>query len=223
MSNQSVAWKDNRIITASYKLTLNEQRLVLVAIAKIPFGGKVPSDIEITAREMLNLFPDMGKGNVYKYMQEAVEELGNRWIVIVDNPIKTKKFRWIDAKSIYHKGEARVGFSFSRHIIPYLQQLHDQFTKYRLEDISDLKSIYSIRLYEMFMQFQNTVLIVISIEKFRERMGVEDKYPVFSDLRKWVIATAIKELNKKSLLSISFNAKRQGRFIKNLEFFFSEK
>lgn len=214
--------KDNRIITACYKLTLNEQRLILTAIAKVPFDDKIPDEVEITAQEFLTLFPDIGESNVYKYMDEAVDALANKWIII-DNPIKTKKFRWIDLKTTYHKGSARIGFSFSRHIIPYLEQLKEQFTRYRLGDISNLKSIYSIRLYEMLMQFQNTTFLLIDLNKFKERLGISEKYPVFKDLRRWVIEPAVKELNQKSHFNITFKSIREGRSIKKLEFFFSEK
>jgi plasmid replication initiation protein len=222
MLKNSIVRKDNRIITACYKLTLNEQRLVLTAIAKVPFDDKIPDEVEITAQEFLALFPDIGESNVYKYMDEAVDALANKWIII-DNPIKTKKFRWIDLKTTYHKGSARIGFAFSRHIIPYLEQLKEQFTRYRLGDISNLKSIYSIRLYEMLMQFQNTTFLLIDLDKFKERLGISEKYLVFKDLRRWVIEPAVNELNKKSHLNISFKSHREGRAIKKLEFFFSEK
>ena len=218
----SVIRKDNRIITACYKLTLNEQRLVLTAIAKVPFDEKIPDEVEITAQEFLALFPDIGESNVYKYMDEAVDALANKWIII-ENPIKTKKFRWIDLKTTYHKGSARIGFAFSRHIIPYLEQLKEQFTRYRLGDIANLKSIYSIRLYEMLMQFQNTTIVVVDLDKFKERLGISEKYLVFKDLRRWVIEPAISELNQKSHLTISFKSIREGRAIKKLQFFFSEK
>lgn len=222
MLKNSIVRKDNRIITACYKLTLNEQRLVLTAIAKVPFDDKIPDEVEITAQEFLALFPDIGESNVYKYMDEAVDALANKWIII-DNPIKTKKFRWIDLKTTYHKGSARIGFAFSRHIIPYLEQLKEQFTRYRLGDISNLKSIYSIRLYEMLMQFQNTTFLLIDLDKFKERLDISEKYLVFKDLRRWVIEPAVNELNKKSHLNISFKSHREGRAIKKLEFFFSEK
>ena len=174
MLKNSVVRKDNRIIGASYKLTLNEQRLVLTAIAKIPFGEKIPDEVEITAQEFLALFPDVGEKNVHNEIQDAVDNLYERSIRIED-PIKKKKFRWISSTTSYKKGEGRVGFAFSKEIIPYLQQLKTQFTKYRLGDISNLKSIYSIRLFEMLMQFQNTTIIVISLEKFKERLGIHDK------------------------------------------------
>jgi plasmid replication initiation protein len=222
MSNSHVIRKDNRIIAACYKLTLNEQRLILTAIAKIPYDQKVPADIDITAQEFLSFFPDVGANNVHAELQEAVSKLYER-SVIIENPIKKKKFRWISAMTTYKQGEGRVSFTFSPEIIAYLEQLKEQFTKYRLGDISNLKSIYSIRLYEMMMQFQHTKFIRIELDKFKERLGVADKYTVFKDLRRNVIEIAVNELNAKSLFNVTFTPIRQGRAIKTLTFNFSER
>jgi plasmid replication initiation protein len=215
--------KSNWLITASYKLTLNEQRLVLVAIAKISFDSKeIKRRVVITAREMLDCFPDIGEQHVYEEMEKASENLFNRWIRIED-PNQIEKFRWISAKLIYKKGEGRVGFSFSPEVLPYLQQLKEQFTKYRLGDISSLKSAYSIRLYEMLMQFQSTGIALVRLEEFKERLGIADKYSDYLNLRRRIIEPAVSELNQKSHLTITFKSIREGRAIKKLEFFFSEK
>lgn len=219
----SVVRKSNWLVTASYKLTLNEQRLVLTAIAKLPFDSKeIKRRVVITAKEMLDCFPDIGEKHVYNEMEKASDNLFQRWIRIED-PNQVDKFRWITAKTTYKKGEGQIGFSFSPEILPYLQQLKEQFTKYRLGDISSLKSIYSIRLFEMLMQFQNTGIALIDVQEFKERLGISDKYADYRNLKKKVIEPAINELNQKSHFNITFKGTREGRAIKNLEFFFSEK
>ena len=124
---------------------------------------------------------------------------------------------------IYKKGEGRVGFSFSPEILPYLQQLKEQFTKYRLGDISSLKSVYSIRLFEILMQFQNMGIVLVGIQEFKERLGISDKYSDYLNLRRRIIEPAVNELNQKSHFNITFRGVREGRAIKKLEFFFSEK
>lgn len=222
MSKNRMVRKSNWLITASYKLTLNEQRLVLTAIAKIPFDQEIKRKVVITAKEFLECFPDIGEQNIYQEMEKASENLWERSIKIED-PNQIEKFRWISAKLTYKKGEGRVGFSFSPEVLPYLQQLKEQFTKYRLSDVSNLKSVYSIRLFEMLMQFQNNGIVLVKTQEFKERLGISDKYSDYRNLKKKVIEPAIKELNQKSHFNITFKGVREGRVIKNLEFFFSEK
>lgn len=222
MSKNRIVRKSNWLVTASYKLTLNEQRLVLTAIAKISFEQEIKRKVIVTAKEFLECFPDVGKDHVYQEMEKASENLFQRWIRIEDSN-QIEKFRWISAKLIYKKGEGRVGFSFSPEIIPYLQQLKERFIKYSISDISNLKSTYSIRLYEMLMQFKNTGIVIVSLEDFKGRLGIINKYADYRILRRKVIEPAVAELNLKSLFNITFKSVRSGRSIKMLEFFFSEK
>jgi plasmid replication initiation protein len=223
MSGNRIVRKDNFLITASYKLTLNEQRVILTAIAKIPFDQPIPKKVIITAKELLANFPDIGEQHVYEEMDKATQSLLTNRLIIVEDPNQKEQFKWISSKTTYKKGEGRIGFSFSQEVIPYLQQLKEKFTKYHLQDVSSLKSIYSIRLYEMLMQFQNTTLLLIQLDKFKERLDVSNRYNVFQDLKKRVIEPAINELNQKTHFNITFRGVREGRSVKKLEFFFSEK
>lgn len=222
MLKNSIVRKDNRIISACYQLTLNEQRLILTAIAKVKYGEKIPLDIDITAHEFLQTFPDVGEQNVHEALREAVDRLFER-VVKVEDPIKKKKFRWIDASTTYKKGDGMVSFSFSRHIIPYLEDLQEKFTKYRLGDVCSLKSIHSIRIFEMLTQFENTGFLMLETDKFKERMGIEGKYTDFADMKRRVIEIAVKELNAKSTLNITYKVERQGKSAKSISFFFSPK
>jgi plasmid replication initiation protein len=223
MSGNRIVRKDNFLITASYKLTLNEQRVILTAIAKIPFDQLIPKKVIITAKELLANFPDIREQHVYEEMDKATQSLLTNRLIIVEDPNQKEQFKWISSKTTYKKGEGRIGFSFSQEVIPYLQQLKEKFTKYHLQDVSSLKSIYSIRLYEMLMQFQNTTLLLIQLDKFKERLDVSNRYNVFQDLKKRVIEPAINELNQKTHFNITFRGVREGRSVKKLEFFFSEK
>lgn len=222
MLENAIIRKDNRIVSACYQLTLNEQRLILTAIAKVKYGEKIPFDIDITAHEFLKTFPDVGEQNVHEALNEAVNRLFDRKIR-VENPIEINEFRWIDGKTTYKKRESRIKFSFSRQIIPYLEDLQQKFTKYRLGDVCSLKSIHSIRIFEMLTQFENTGYLLLEVDKFKERMGIAEKYTDFSDMKRRVIDVAIKELNSKSTLNISYKIERVGRTANKIAFTFSQR
>jgi plasmid replication initiation protein len=71
----------------------------------------------------------------------------------------------------------------------------------------------------MLMQFQNTGIVLIDVQEFKERLGISDKYADYRNLKKKVIESAINELNQKSHFNVTFKGVREGRAIKNLEFF----
>ena len=55
----------------------------------------------------------------------------------------------------YRSSEGTIELSFDSKLKPYLLQLKNQFTSYRLSNILTLKSTYSIRLYELMKKWQH--------------------------------------------------------------------
>ncbi|MBN4881771.1 replication initiation protein, partial [Providencia stuartii] len=81
-----------------------------------------------------------------------------------------------------------------------LTQLQGQFTKIVIKNVSTLKSVYSIRLYELLIQFKVIGDRLISIDDFRSMLGLDEKkYATVKSLNQCVIKPAIKELNQKAI------------------------
>lgn len=222
MSNL-IAYKSNALIEASYKLTLQEQRLLLMCIGKIdPREQEVRKTFQITSNDFYLAFPDMGKSNAERHLKEAIDKLAERWIYIHNNN-ERRRIRWIQEEAEYFDKEGKIEIVFSDSIMPYLTQLQGQFTKIIIKNVSALKSVYSIRLYELLMQFKAIGDRLISLDDFRSMLGLDDdKYPTFKSLNQWVIKPAVKELNQKSNLSVSVDSIKKGRSVFALHFHFKE-
>ena len=79
-------------------------------------------------------------------------------------------------------------------------QLREQFTQLMLDDVVDFGSFYSYRVYLIIaMQFRSTGICTIKISDLREALDLKDKYEATKDLRKWVVDTAVDEMNKSPL------------------------
>lgn len=213
--------KSNFLVEASYHLTLQEQRLILVCLAKLDSRGDVPKETIILASDYAQLMKIDIK-NAHRELYKAAEKLYNRSIVVSD-PKKTEEFRWIQKKAIYHQGEGRVTLTWSDDVLIYISQLKQRFTTYRLSDVADLGSTYAIRLYELLMQFNTTKERKISLIKFKSLFNLEDKYLLFRDLNKRVIKPAVKEINQSSNLIVFYNVIKEGRSVVSLQFDFEEK
>ena len=214
--------KHNTLIEASYKLTLNEQRLVLLCISKIDPRKPLPKDhsFTITANEFSEVF-GVDEKNSYKELEMASKTLSERWIKTYKGE-KKEKFRWIFG-IVYHKSEGKMTLGFSPWIQPYLTKLYQQFTSYKLNQVSKLKSIYSIRIFEFLTQFKSTGKLSIDLQKFKDRLEIKDEYKRFYNLKMRVIEPAVKELIEKSNLKIGWKPIKSGRSVSQLEFTFGEK
>ena len=218
-SNLTVT-KSNHLIEASYKLTLNEQRLILACIAQLDSRKPMPnSKLTVRAIDFAETY-GVPEHKAYEYLEEATTKLFERDIKTYDGRSRTR-FRWVDWVK-YHDGEGYVSLSFTRWVAPYLTLLHKQFTSYRLVQIASLRSVYAIRLYELLMQFKETGKREISLQKFKDRLELSDKYNRFSNLKARVIESAVKELEVKSNLLIEWEPIRKGRTVIALSFVFQE-
>lgn len=225
MSNVNVlVTKSNHLIEAGYKLTLNEQRLILSAISQLDGRKPIPknNNFIITAAEFSKNF-DIPLKQSYEVLDDAASRLYERDIKTFDKEGKTReRFRWVDCVK-YWDGEAKVTLSFSNRIIPYLTKLHSQLTSYELKQISQLSSSYSIRFYELLIQFKTTNERYISLEKLRERLEVIGQYKRFYDLKKYVIEPAINNINIATDLTVEWDIVKKGRVITGFIFVFQNK
>ena len=219
--SEFIVTKSNHIIEANYKLSLNEQRLVLVAISQI--DGRKPIDKEndftITASEFSEIF-SIPINQTYEALYEASSRLYERDIKTHDMSAKAiERFRWVDRVK-YWDGEAKVTLSFSPWIIPYLTMLHQQFTSYELKQVSQLNTAYAIRFYELLVQFIKTGERYITLEKLRDLLELKNLYFRFFDLKKRIIEPSIIEINMKTNLTVEWDIMKKGRTITGLIFVF---
>lgn len=112
---------------------------------------------------------------------------------------------------------------FNERIVPFLSDLKVNFTKFLLDEVAGFGSIYSFRIYELMMQFKSTGYCKISIKDLRYMFNLGSKYEATKDLRKWVIDTAINEINEKSPYKVNYEMLKTGRKFTHLELKFKTK
>ena len=226
MENSVIATKSNHLIQASYKLTLNEQRLVLMAIGKIfpkkPMGTQRKQ--RITALEYAEMF-GVKTENAYRDIKKASDRLLVRLIKTYDKDPEKQgyyKFQW--ASHVYYsKKEGYVDITFHERIDPYLTMLSNGFyTKIEVNALSGIRSTYAIRMYELLKQYKDTGKRYISLVDFRKWCEIETKYPMYNNLKRRVINPAIKELEDKANLIISWDEVKKGRKVVGFDFMFEE-
>lgn len=222
--DQHLVVKSNSLIQASYKLSLNEQRLILLAVAGLHSqrpgwrpGFNQVDGIRITAGEFAEAF-SLPMNKAYEALRDATNELYERSI----NEIKDKhhkKMRWVSAVE-YHDREGWASLSFTPHVTPHLTSLGKNFTEYRLGQVANLRSTYSVRLFEWCIQFVDNGWLTITLDDLVQRLGVA--YTRYVDIRRYVIEPAVKELQAKSNLDIQWAPVKEGRAVKSIRFTFKE-
>ena len=221
--------KSNKVVEASYMLSLAEQRVLLCCIAQIDSKAELTEDykFEVTVSGISELVGIHNGSSMYRDLKVASEKLYERSVIIndpdPDNPkIVQRKTRWISGID-YIPGEAKVVLRFAVGIIPYLTQLSREFTQYKLTHVASFESVYSIRLYELLAQWLSAGEREIEVDWFKRQFQVEDKYKRVIDLKKRVIEPAIKEINEYSNFWVKFEQKKTGKTITHFKFEFGLK
>lgn len=226
MSNKLTVVKSNRVVEASYELTLNEQRLILACIAKIKRGEGIDihSEFVITASEFAQMF-GITTNRAYRDLRAASKKLFQRWVIIKPNngdENEEIESRWI-ASAHYQPNQGSIRLHFAPIMIPYISLLQSEFTIYDLESISKMNSTYSVRIYELLMQWKGTGSRKIDLSDLKYMLCVGRKYDRLKDFKDRVLHPALKEINESTELIVEYDQYREGRSVKGFEFKFKLK
>ena len=215
--------KDNALIDASFNLSLVEQRLMLLAIVEAREIQDLTPDtpIEIKAssyREQYNT----DSSEAYKQLAEATKQLFNRQFSYVDKYKGEDAItvsRWLN-EATYINNKGTVVIYLNRNVISMISRLEANFTKYLLEQVSDFKSQYSIRLYELLIKYKDVGNSKkYTIEEIRSLLGIGvNEYKVLADFKKRVLDLAVKEINDKTDTTIKYEQFKEGRNISHILF-----
>lgn len=213
----------NYITRSAQTLNLVEKRILMAGIAKL---GGVNGEVKLTAQEYAETY-DVDMSTAYRELKNAVNSLMKRylsWQVKDGKHIGTLTCVWVQGYK-YFKAEGYVKFKFSEYIFPFLFELEREFTKYQLKQAAALRSIHSWRFLELFEQMKDKTnekgWLSMPIEEFWHAMEARESHKKnFSDLRRWVIEPAIKELTEKDGWLIEWEARKRGRKVVTLLFKF---
>jgi plasmid replication initiation protein len=234
MSNDLEVYKSNSLIEASYRLSPNEQGIILACIAQIRKDSAVTDQTmyKISAVEFSKLTGSNPK-HCYRDIKEAALRLQDRKVVIRTlpngaGPVKkrgrTLHTGWVQSVE-YSDVAAEIQLRFCHDMLPYLTNLSKNFTKYALKNVAKMSSGFGVRIYEFFSQWlplgKNE--LEFSLDELKKTLMVEGKYEAIKDFKKKVLLPAIADINKHSDISASWSQKKIGRKITHIIFNFELK
>lgn len=211
--------KANAIVEASYRLTLQEQRLVLFCVAQVDSRRSLEEQRTFTVeampfRETFGLSAE----KVYEELKDAAVRLFERKITISDAQTGQETLlRWVSMIR-YQNRRGRVVLNFSPEMLPFISALKDRFTSYPLESIARLSSTFAIRLFEVLAQYANLGRRQVTVEQLRRWLDCIDSYPRFSEFERWVVAPAVAQLNERTELRVRYDKAKMGRNVTHFEF-----
>ena len=222
--------KDNALINASYNLDLVEQRLILLAIVEARESGKginANDPLTVHAESYINQF-GVHRNTAYQALKDACNDLFARQFsyqkINERGNIENYRSRWVSEIG-YVDNEAVVKLIFAPAIVPLITRLEEHFTKYELQQVSNLSSAYAVRLYELLIAWRSTGSTpIIELSDFRQRIGVLDtEYKRMERFKTSVLELAIKQINEHTDITVKYEQHKRGRSISGFSFNFKQK
>ena len=230
MSSNNLVFKSNSLVAASYRLTTQEQRILLACISQVnPKQGEEVTDqvmYKIRVSDIEDLSGSKSK-SLYQDIKEAVDTLFERRVTLTSWPNgqgtrKARVTRWVQSVE-YDENEGSVQLRFSTDIAPYLTNLSEQYTKYSLSEIAKLNSAHAVRVFELMMQWKNVGQFTISLDDLKSILCIENEYRKINDFKKRVIDISIEQINHNTAYSLSVEQQKTGRKVTHFCFKFGLK
>lgn len=221
--NDAILKKHSAIIQMRNDITANQRKLfnAILYIAGIQLIEN-PESVFFKAR-----FSDIRKlsglthETNYKYIKDALTAL-QKTNIEYNVLEKDKEVEWgifaLLAEVKIKKEDEFIYFAFP----PTIQENIKRPNLYALLNmgiINGLKSKYTIALYELLQDYRKIMKLQLSIEELKALMGIGDsQYKVFTMFKQKILDVAVKEINTKTDLRVSYSFGMEGRKYTSIEF-----
>ncbi|MFP7474290.1 replication initiation protein [Niallia taxi] len=209
--------KSNELIESTYKLSLQEQRILLVMASKVQPSDETLKTYRFRARDFIEIIGNSKKTGFYSYLREIVNGLQTK-VLTIKKDGKQRNYSWV-ITSIYEDNEGYITLQFHPELKGFFLELKDKFTSYQLENVVRLNSVYSIRIYELLKQYERIRKRKLTLMELRTFLGIEPtKYKQYGHFKSKVLLVAQKEVNNNTDINFMFNEIKTGRKVTSIEF-----
>jgi plasmid replication initiation protein len=229
--NMKVYKADELLQKARFTLTITEQRLILYAITKIKPTDTAFTEYEFNLKDFYSVCGISGKESYTEIKKQCISLKSKAWWITV---LDENGSEWESAVTWFNtlrtnKKSGKIRIKFHEDMMPYLLELSKQyeetgnyFTSYDFKYILPMKSIYSIRIYELLKSYQkNNKSWWFKFDKLKHILDCVN-YEWY-DFKRRVLEPGINEINKFTDLSIEYSTVKDGNKIDEIIFVMNEK
>jgi plasmid replication initiation protein len=204
----------NEMIMARLDWDIMMHRILMVLISQIDSKNDDSFRVQRVPVRRIRDMAQVSQKSIHEEVAEATARLVREPIEFWSADKKDYKGYPIFAMCEYKSREGMIEAKFNQDARPYLLQLREHFTQYRLRQAIPLSTPYAIRTYEIAKMIERPGerrSRQIPVGRFRKMFGLEDKYARHSDMRRRVIDPSVEQVNEKTDVDVRCTDVRDGQ------------
>lgn len=210
--------QDYRLVNARYKVSTNEQKLILFAVSALSENDPDDNVYSIKISELGHHLDNESLKNKHTRLKEFCESLLRKPIYIPDDTGGFLVANWFSSLR-YVPGAGELRYRISTELKPYLLDLRKRFVQYNLGYILPLSSTYSIRVYQLLKEYEKIGKREFPLEELQNILGVPQSMKVlYSNFKLRVLTVAHREINIYTDISFDYDEIKSGKKVVSLRF-----
>ncbi|MEE6658352.1 RepB family plasmid replication initiator protein [Pediococcus acidilactici] len=234
----------NSLITSIAKMQKTALKMFELAVSYIDTENPPKDNIIYLSKKELFSFFDVSSTSKHTRFKEAIEFMQKQAFF----QIKEEKNKGYEMTSIvpiptvkWNSYNDDVMIQFNQFIMPYLIDLKAEFTQYKISELKELNSKYSLILYRWLSmnynqyehysvkggrrveQVESYRSPSISVNELREITDTVNEYPRFDNFERRVLKIALKEINAHTSFNVTYDKIKKGRNIASIVFHIEKK
>lgn len=216
--------QSNELTEAAYYLPLQAKRVLWLCLMQAYFSDSSSDDesdslpvFKVNVSDYVRYF-NVATAVASRDVKSGIKALGESTVTFYpkDGEFEEVTRPWL-AEAGLKRGRGTWQLEFNYKVMPFLVGLSSQFTTYSLYDCGQLNSVRVIRLYESLCQFRASGAWITSHDWMCERFMLPASQKNNSaEMKRTFLEPAIKKINEKTPLKVSYNTADDGRFIFNI-------
>ncbi|NFV14559.1 replication initiation protein [Clostridium sporogenes] len=217
MDKKYIVTKSNTLINSSYDLSLEEQRIILTIASMVQPDDEEFKPYKFRISDFMRLLNVKSKTK-YSEIPKITKELMQKVFEIKQNE-RILQIAWLSSAEYIPK-TGIIELEFSPKLKPFMLGLKEFYTSYKLGNVLELKSKYSIRVYELLKSNEFKKTFEINVEDLRDMLKAKTKsYKIYQNFKNRIIIKAQQELEEKTDISFEFEEIKTGRKVTSLKFY----
>lgn len=201
----------NRVISGKQALGINSAKLLRSAIMQIKPEDTKLKDYVVSLADLAKMF-GVSRQDLNQNVETMVDDILKKPLMLKEengNNVKWVKYPWV-AYCAYDS-EKGLTIRLNDCLKSLLLQLKEHYTQYRLEDILTMRSVYSIRIFELIQAriYEKTIPkkgvdVTLTVDEIRQACDIVDRYKAYSSFKNKVVLVALKEIHEKTFYDVTY-------------------